>query len=51
MRAREVIPFGKSVEEMEMKGGGKEAYREKKFRGTFIPSYRMFVICILDFFF
>lgn len=55
MRAREVIPFGKSVEEMEMKereGGkrGKASIQREKFRGTFIPSYRQFVICILYFF-
>lgn len=57
MRVREVIPFGKSDEEMEMSERGKrqncgerdrEAYKEKKFRGMFMPGYRLFVICILD---
>lgn len=57
MRVREVIPFGKSDEEMETRERGKKAelWREWEadrgkdiFRGVFTLSYRLFIICILD---
>ena len=61
MRVREVIPFGKSAEEMEtrerekkkrkaelwVREGGRWAEGRNNFRSVFIPRYRLFIICIL----
>lgn len=61
MRVTEVIPSGKLDDEMEagrwrwrgVGGVEKEAHRQRERKkespgGMFIPSYRLFVICILD---